>query len=175
MDLMIRQAEQYDIDEIECLYNDLNEYLAAHENGPRWKKGVYPLREHALVALADGTLYVALVDGDIAGTVVYSGEQGEVYKEIDWQVAFDVPVFVIGKLAVHPKYLRCGVAKALLDYAEILGKERGIKAIRLDTYEENHAAIKLYEKSGFKYMGMIDLGLEEIYGLKWYKAYEKIL
>jgi len=36
-------------------------------------------------------------------------------------------------------------------------------------------AVRLYEKCGFKYMGMVDLGLEEIYGLKWYKVFERVL
>ena len=175
MNILIRAATGNDIDEVERLYNDLNDYLAVHENGPRWKKGVYPLREHAEEALSNGTLYVAVIDEKIAGTAVYSRKQGDVYQEIKWQTAFDVPVIVICKLAVHPDYLSCGVAKALLNYAVLLGKEQGIKAIRLDTYEENFPAIKLYEKCGFKYMGRIDLGLEEIYGLKWYKVYEKLV
>ena len=30
-----------------------------------------------------------------------------------------------------------GVGKALLDHAEFLGRQQGIRAIRLDTYEKN--------------------------------------
>ncbi len=175
MNTFIRKATIHDIDEIECLYNDLNDYLAEHENGPKWKKGVYPLREHAEEALGESTLYVAVIDEKIVGTVVFSREQDEVYKEIDWQIEFDVPVFVICKLTVHPNYRGRGVAHSLLNYATVLGKECGIKAIRLDTYEENIPAVKLYEKCGFTYMGLIDLGLEEVYGLKWYKVYEKLI
>ena len=175
MNIFIRKATMEDIDEIECLYNTLNDYLAEHENGPKWKKGVYPLREHAEEALGEGTLYVAVIDEKIAGTVVFSRDQGEVYRDINWQIEFDVPVFVICKLAVHPNYLRCGVAQSLLNYATALGAQSGIKAIRLDTYEGNIPAAKLYERCGFKYMGMIDLGLEEVYGLKWYRVYEKLV
>lgn len=47
--------------------------------------------------------------------------------------------------------------------------------IRLDTYEENAPAASLYEKSGYSYRGLVDLGLEEVYGLKWYKVFEKLL
>ena len=175
MDIFVRKATIHDIDKIECLYDDLNDYLAEHENGPRWKKGVYPVREHAEEALRVDSLYVAVSEEKIVGTVEYSREQGEVYKEVDWQIEFDVPVFIICKLAVHPQYLRCGVAQSLLNYAAVLGKKNGIKALRLDTYEENISAMKLYEKCGFKYMGVIDLGLEEVYGLKWYKVYEKLI
>lgn len=175
MDITIRIASATDIDAIENLYNDLNGYLENHENYPRWKKGVYPVRAHAEDAHAAGNLYVAEIDKKIVGTVIYSHEQGDVYRTVNWQVPYDVPVIIICKLAVHPEYLGCGVGKTLLEYANVLGAKRGAKAIRMDTYEENLPAIRLYEKCGFKYMGLVDLGLEEIYGLKWYKVFEKVL
>lgn len=175
MNTFIRKATIHDIDEIECLYDDLNDYLEEHENGPRWKKGVYPVRENAEEALGESTLYVAVIDEKIVGTFVLSRKQDEAYKEVDWQIEYDVPVFVVGVLAVHPNYLGRGVAQSLLNYATVLGKECGIKAIRLDTYEENIPAAKLYEKCGFTYMGLLDLGLEELYGLKWYKVYERLI
>ena len=34
---------------------------------------------------------------------------------------------------------------------------------------------RLYEKCGFQYIGLADLGLEETTGLKWFKIYEKVL
>jgi len=78
-------------------------------------------------------------------------------------------------LAVLPDYFGCGIGKALLEYAEVIGRQKVAKAIRLDTYEENLPAVRLYEKCGFKYIGLVDLGLEKIYGLKWYKVFEKVL
>lgn len=173
--MKVRVATTNDIEAIEHLYNDLNDYLETHVNYPRWKKGVYPIREDAEEALANGTLYVAIIDGKVAGTVVYSDEQEDAYRAIDWQIEFDVPILTICKLAVHPMYFGCGVGKALLDYAVCIGKQRDAKAIRLDVYEKNLPAIRLHEKCGFKYMGLVDLGLEEIYGLKWYKVFEKVL
>lgn len=175
MDIMVRIATENDIDYIEHLYNDLNDYLAMHENYPRWKKGVYPIREHAEEALTEGNLHVAVIDGKIAGTVVYSNEQEEAYRSANWQIKFDVPVIIISKLAVLPEFFGCGVGKALLDYAELIGRKKDAKAIRLDTYEENLPAVRLYKKCGYKYIGLVDLGLEEIYGLKWYKVFEKVI
>ena len=175
MRIIVRSASTDDIDAIEHLYDDLNDYLETYENYPRWKKGVYPIREHAEEALAEGNLYVAIIEGEIGGAVVYSDEQGDVYRSIEWQIEYDVPVIVICKLAVLPKYFGCGVGKALLEYAEVIGKHYGYKAIRLDTYEENLPATNLYKKCGYRYMGLVDLGLEEIYGLKWYKVFEKVL
>lgn len=175
MSIIVRRATVNDIEDIERLYDELNDYLAEHENFPRWKKGVYPIRKHAEEALIGGTLYVATIDEKIAGTTVYSCIQDEAYRNIDWQIEVDVPVIIIEKLAVNPKYFGQGVGTALVDHAGVLGKQQGAKAVRLDTYEENLPAAKLYEKCGFKYVGLVDLGLEEIYGLKWYKVFEKVL
>lgn len=177
MDMQIRKATERDMDGIEQLYNALNDYLARPEveNGPRWSRGVYPLREHAQEGLDAGELYVATIQGRIAGTVIYLSQQGEEYRQVNWQLPYDAPAVVIHILAVHPDYLGCGVGTALLDYAAVVGRDRGAQAVRLDTYEENHSAARLYEKCGFSYRGLLDLGLEEIYGLKWYRIYEKLL
>ena len=163
MSIVVRIATANNIDAIEHLYDDLNDFLETHENYPRWKKGVYPIREDAEEALAKEDLYVAMIDGNVAGTVVYSDEQEDAYRAVDWQIEFDLPVITICKLAVHPKYFGCGVGKALLDYAVCVGEQRNAKAIRLDVYEENLPAIRLYEKCGFKDMGLVDLGLEELF------------
>lgn len=64
---------------------------------------------------------------------------------MNWQLDFDVPVIVIHILAVHPDYLGCGVGKAVLEYAENFGR----RPIRLDTYEKNAPAVRLYEKCNF--------------------------
>ena len=82
---------------------------------------------------------------------------------------------MIHVLAVHPDFFRMGVGTARLDYACNMGRENGVGAVRLDVYEKNSSAIHLYESCGFLYRGTIDLGLEELYGLKWYHVYEKIL
>lgn len=54
------------------------------------------------------------------------------------------------------------------------GKERGIKALRLDVYENNIPAIRLYEKCGYQYIDTVSLGLEDC-GLDWFRLYEKRL
>lgn len=79
-------------------------------------------------------------------------------------------------LAEHVNYPRWSrEVYPLRSHAEELGRSRGMQAVRLDTFEENLPAVRLYEKCGFSYRGMVDLGLEEIYGLKWYKVFEKVL
>lgn len=175
MSIIVRPARSEDLDAIECLYDELNDHLAASVNYPGWKKGVYPLRSDAEEGLASSTLYVAEADGEIAGTVMYLRTQGEPYRTVRWQLPFDVPVIVLHILAVHPRFRRRGVGRTLMNYAESLARQTGAEAIRLDTYKDNLPACRLYESCGYSYCGLVDLGLEEIFGLKWYRTYEKLI
>lgn len=44
-----------DLDEVEALYNSLNDYLDKETNYPGWKKGIYPIREDGAKGLEVGT------------------------------------------------------------------------------------------------------------------------
>ena len=175
MSILVRPATEYDLDAIERLYDDLNDHLAATVNYPGWRKGSYPLRCDAEEGLKNASLHVAELDGQIAGTVMYLRTQDPAYQTADWQIPFDSPVITLHILAVHPKYHGRGVARALMDYAEIVARQTGALAVRLDTHENNAPACRLYEKCGYSYRGLVDLGLYEKYGLKWYKTYEKLI
>ena len=69
MKFTIEPGTSADIDELEKLYDELNDYLAATTNYPGWIKGVYPVREDAVAGVNDETLYVARYDGRIVGSV----------------------------------------------------------------------------------------------------------
>lgn len=177
INIEVRPACEKDLDNIENLYNDLNDYLAkpGQKNYPRWKKGVYPIREQAEEGFRNGQLYVAVLEDAVVGTVICLQEQEDAYQTVKWQIPMKAPVLVIHILAVHPDYFGYGVGAALLQYAEDLASRQNRRAVRLDTYQDNLPAARLFEKCGFHFCGMVDLGLEEVYGLKWYRAYEKVL
>jgi len=74
MDMKIDLATPDDLPEIARLYDELNDYLSANINYPGWIKGIYPTRQHAETDIADGTLYVARLEGKIVGSIVLNGE-----------------------------------------------------------------------------------------------------
>ncbi len=175
MDIIIELGTIKDVDELEQLYNALNDYLAVNINYSGWKKGIYPIRQNAVDGIENKHLYVAKYNGRIVGSIILSHEPEAAYKEAVWEFESDYSdVFVVHTLVVHPEYIKGGIGKKLMNFAFWHGQEQHMKAIRLDTYEKNLPAIHLYEKCGFKFIDTVDLGLES-YGLKWFRLYEKSL
>lgn len=175
MDIVIQLASINDVDELEKLYNDLNDYLEKGINYPCWKKGVYPVRQNAIDGISSNNLFIAKYNDRIVGSIILRHKPEKEYKKAKWQFESDYSdIFVIYTLAVHPDYLKCGVGKKIMDFAIQYGKDQHMKSLRLDVYEKNQPAIQLYEKCGFKYIDTIDLGYSS-YGLDWFKLYEKVL
>lgn len=175
MNIIIEKGTRYDIDQLEQLYDDLNDYLEAGINYPGWRKGIYPAREDAVTGVANDNLYVAKDAGKIVGSLILSHEPESAYHKVHWGIDADYSdIFVIYTFAVHPEYLKNGVGMALMDFAVQHGMKEHAKAIRLDVYEKNLPAVRLYEKCEFKYVDTVDLGLGN-YGLHCFKLYEKLL
>ena len=175
MSIIIELGKENDIDELENLYNDLNDYLAAGVNYPGWKKGIYPVRQNAIDGVKNRNLYVAKKNGTIIGSIILSHEPEQAYYNVKWGFEADYSdVFVIHTFVVHPKFMQCGVGKMLIEFAYEYSIKSKVKSIRLDVYEGNMPAIKLYERCGFKYIDTVDLGLKD-YGLDWFRLYEKLI
>ena len=171
----IEKGTECNIEELEALYNDLNDYLDAHVNYPGWKKGVYPVKETAIQGIEEGTLYVMKDGHQIVGTVILNQEQEAAYAKANWPMHLeDEDIMVIHTFAVHPTYLKKGIGTKLMDFIIQHSKNKKLKAIRLDVYEENKPAIKLYQKYGFQYVDTIDLGYGK-YGLNNFELYQKVL
>ncbi|HCW54315.1 MAG TPA: hypothetical protein DG753_11385 [Clostridium sp.] len=54
MKLKIKKGAIKNLDELEKIYDDLNDALSEGINYPGWKKGVYPIREDALKGIENG-------------------------------------------------------------------------------------------------------------------------
>ena len=175
MKFVIESGTPADIDELEELYDNLNDYLSATTNYPGWIKGIYPVRENAVAGIEDNTPFVLRCNGKIAGSIILDHHPDEAYNSVSWKVDVDYSsIFVIRTFVVHPSFLKMGVGRALMDYSFEQAQQSGIKSIRLDVYENNLPAISLYEICSLENIDTVDLGLGN-YGLDWFKLYEKVV
>lgn len=171
----IRKGSWQDVGELAALYEEINDYLECHVNYPGWKKGVYPIREDAIQGVSEQNLFVMLKSGRIVGTLILNHRPEDGYRTANWHSNFDdKDIFVIHTLAVHPDFLHQGIGKKLLEFAVDYSIHMKMKAIRLDVYEKNIPAIRLYENTGFEYIDTVDLGYS-MYGLSLYKLYQRLL
>lgn len=173
--LQISKGTPEDITQLSQLYDELNDYLESHVNYPGWKKGSYPAREDAVSGIQENCLYIAREEEKIAGTFILRHRPEEAYQLVDWQNELKYQeIFVLYTFAVHPKFLHQGIGKQMLEFIIEEAARSKMKAIRLDVYEKNTPAIRLYESLGFQYIDTVDLGYSE-YGLNWFQLYQKLI
>ena len=117
-----------------------------------------------------GQLWVAEIDGSVAGVAALTTDQEPEYTQVGWDV--EEPAVVVHRLAVDPAFRGAGVAAALMEKAEAVAAERGIAVLRVDTNTQNEATQRLFPKLGYALAGEIGLGFRP--GLRFF-CYEKRL
>ena len=164
-----------DVDQLERLYNDLNDHFASTTNFPGWIKGVYPVRETAVEGIEEGALFVLRIEDEIAGSIILNHKPEKAYGKAKWTFESDYSdVIVIHTLVVHPRFLKMGIGSALMEFATDYSRNKNMCSIRLDVSIHNLPAIALYEKHGYRYVDTVDLELN-VPDLVWFRLYEKIL
>jgi len=177
LNINISLGTEDDIDEVSEMYDIVNDYLVATVNYPGWKKGIYPARVDAENAVKEKSLHVARIGEKIVGSVVLNHKPEEAFRGVKWLIDEEdySKIIVVRTLMILPEYLGQGFAGEMIDYTFDFAQANGFKSIRLDVYEKNHPAIKLYEKKNYQYIDTVDLGLKEEFGLKYFKLYEKLI
>ena len=151
---MIRPACAADLDSIEAIYNAI---LDREEAGPvytNWQRGKYPTRKTAQDALDAGTLYVGEEDGTLWGVVNLNGLQLPEYAHITWGIEADEDrVAVIHTLCIHPAAAGRGHAREMVSFCEEEARRQGKTVMRLDTWEHNLPANRMYPALGYAFAG----------------------
>lgn len=148
---MIRKAAAEDVGQIENAYEEHFQYEAEHTAFTVFKKGIYPTREDAWKAVDSGTMYVYEENGMIVGSMIMDQQPPVEYAQIEWRENLrKSEVMIIHLLMVRPCMSGRGIASALITYAAGLAKQRGCRALRLDTGSQNIPAVSLYKKTGFQ-------------------------
>ena len=177
---IFRQAEAGDFAQIWPIILQAKAQMARLQSKPQWDE-TYPTPEAIRKDISNGVAYVLcqkgeteeVADGEVVayGAVVFTGEP--TYDRIDgaWLTADDARYSVVHRLAVTEKLKHRGIATIYVEEAEKLTAARGVRSVRIDTKYENPFMLKVLEKLGYKYCGIIQL----IRVPEAREAFEKIL
>ena len=152
---MIRKAQAADLPAVTAIYEAI---LDGEESGgpvyTNWQRGKYPTIDTARGALEAGTLYVGETDGRLWGVVNLNGEQLPEYDKIPWSIpAQRDQVGVIHTLCIHPGQSGRGYARQMVAFCEEEARRLGKNVMRLDTWEHNLPANRLYPSLGYHFAG----------------------
>ncbi|HEY4326185.1 MAG TPA: GNAT family N-acetyltransferase [Mucilaginibacter sp.] len=166
--MLIRPAKLNDIPPIMQLIAEVVPSMIALGNF-QWDS-TYPNKQVFENDIALNQLWVAEVDGSIAGITAITTDQSPEYADVGWDITEQA--IVTHRLAVSPRYRGKGVAAALLLQAEQEAITRGINKLRIDTNTNNDATQRLFPKLGYQFAGEIGLSFRP--SLRFY-CYEKVI
>jgi GNAT superfamily N-acetyltransferase len=164
--MIIRPATLTDVSPIMQLIAEVVPAMIASGNF-QWDN-VYPNATVFENDVALNQLWVAEIDGSIAGVAAITTDQDPEYAQVGWDI--NETAIVTHRLAVSAKHRGMGIAAALLMQAEQVAISRGINILRIDTNSGNQATQKLFPKLGYRFAGEIGLGFRP--GMRFY-CYEK--
>jgi ribosomal protein S18 acetylase RimI-like enzyme len=166
--MLIRPALLDDIDPIMALVRRVVPLMRATGN-LQWDD-VYPNPRVFTRDVELNQLWVAELDGQIAGVAAITTDQEPAYAAVGWDI--DELAIVVHRLAVDPAFQGRGVALALMRQAETVAQQRGTRILRVDTNTHNAATQRMFPKLGYQFAGEISLEFRP--GLR-FLCYEKRL
>jgi GNAT superfamily N-acetyltransferase len=149
--MLLRLANIKDIPQILKLVSEVVPMMNAGGN-LQWDNN-YPNEKAFTQDIHLMKLWVAEINGTVAGVSAITTDQDPEYAEVGWDL--NETAIVTHRLAVGPQFHGQGVAVALMQKAEDEAIRRGIKTLRIDTNSMNKATQKLFPKMGYVYAGEI--------------------
>jgi len=124
-------------DDAPVVANMLHASFAEYESfySPSGFPATTPDAHQVLARMREGPVWIALRHGEVVGTVAAVVKEGSLY---------------LRGMAVLPEARRLKAGARWLDQAERFAIEQGCSRLFLSTTPFLHAAIRLYEKSGFR-------------------------
>lgn len=130
----------------------------------------YPNPEVFANDIEIGQLWIAEIEGQVVGVSAITTDQDPEYADAGWDISEEA--IVTHRLAVDPDCQGKGIARGLMEQAEVVAKNRNIKTLRVDTNSENLATRALFPKLGYTFSG--EIGLAKRPGLRFF-CYQKLL
>jgi GNAT superfamily N-acetyltransferase len=164
---MIRLAVSEDLDQVMLIINAVVTEMQCNGN-TQWDE-TYPRITDFQKDIESLELYVAEIDGQIAGFICINRLEPEEYAGADW--SRNTKPLVLHRMSVHPDRRHQGIGSMLMKHAEELARSRGVNYIRSDTYSLNPKMNALFQKLNYRFTGEIHF-MRKTHP---FNCYEKIL
>jgi RimJ/RimL family protein N-acetyltransferase len=165
------EAGAGDLDRIAALYAACTARL--NEQGIfQWNER-YPCIDTCIEGIKNRCQYVFENDGRLIGTVILNESQTEEWQPLPWRYTVG-RALVIHAFAIDPTAQGKGYGQAALALCEAHGRRRGYSNMRLDAFPDNTAAIRLYEKNGYRKVGEVTFSFKPE-GHQLFYCYDKPL
>ncbi len=152
----IRKAEPKDIDAVVLIFGHIIEEEEKGNCSIGWRRDVYPTRNTAVTALENKDLFVMEEDGVIVAAMRLNKEQVPEYKNCQWEYpAEDDQVMVMHTLVVDPSVKQRGYGRKMVEFYEKYARENNCPYLRIDTNMINSRARAMYQRFGYKEIGII--------------------
>lgn len=152
--IILRKTVKADISEILVIFEDAKNYLK-EQGSPQWQDGHGPTEDSILKDMAADASYVLVQNEAIIGTIALVGGVDSVYEAIEGEWQGDLDYVSLHRVAVSQRTRSKGLGKVLLEQSIEKAKELGYQDIRIDTYPANKPMLRLIDKVGFSYCGMV--------------------
>lgn len=116
---------------------------------------LYPVKADFQKDIEKNQLYVGLANDQIAVLYVLNQECDKEYESGDWKYKEEA-FYIVHRLCVNPDFQNRGVARHTLLHIEKQLKSKRIYVIRLDVFQNNPYAIRLYDSLGYSKVGYAD-------------------
>ena len=165
--MVFRKATDTDLSAIAEIYEAIHTQEEAGRTSVGWSRGVYPTVKTAEAALLRGDLFVAVKNAAIVGTAIINQQQVDVYTGAAWEFpAEDRDVMVLHTLVIAPNVFRKGYGRAFVQFYEQYALSQGCPYLRMDTNAKNLRARALYQKLGYKEIGIVPCVFNGIEGVQ---------
>lgn len=164
----VRQGRREDVPEVMALVRRVVPLMRAQGNF-QWDDQ-YPNAPAFERDVDQGWLWIAVVQGQVAGAAAITTDQEPEYAEVGWDLG--ERAVVVHRLLVDPAFRGLGLAAALMHQAEAVARNWGIAMLRVDTNRENGATLRLFPRLGYAFAGEIGLSFRP--GLR-FNCYQKRL
>lgn len=139
-----------------------------NEGSNQWQDG-YPNPEVIKKDIEKGVGYILTKGKTIIGYCAVVVNYEPEYQKIEGKWLTNSDFVVIHRLALSENYLGKNLSKTIIEFVEDFAKSNHIKSIKVDTNHDNIPMLKIFEKSGFTFCGIV------YFRGSPRRAYEKVL